>query len=195
LVNLGSIGLHPWPSRVGKLQKPDYATIDLDPHGRSFDDVVAVALVVHRILERAKVRHFVKTSGKTGLHILIPTGGRYSFGKVRAFCKLLVERVREEVPQLATLEQRLAKRRGKIYLDIARNAYGQTAASAYSLRAYPGATVSTPLTWGEVKKGLNPKAITIKTVFKRLKKKGDLLAGVAGKGINLRTATRRLKKS
>ncbi|MBX4192608.1 hypothetical protein KW798_03965, partial [Candidatus Parcubacteria bacterium] len=106
--------------------------------------------------------------------VVIPMGAKYSYDKVRDVAKQLVAIINQQMPKLTTLEQRLNKRKGRIYLDIARNNKGQTAASVYSLRPYPGATVSTPLEWREVKKGLRPSSFTIKTIFPRLKKKGDL---------------------
>lgn len=193
--NFGCIEMNPWQSRTGSLKRPDYLTIDLDPHGRSFDDVVAVALEIKKLLDRARVRSYIKTSGKTGMHIMIPLGARYSYTQARVFAKLLVEQAHRAMPELATLEQRINKRGGKIYLDIARNAYGQTTASPYSLRPYPGATVSAPLQWREVKKGLRPARFTIKTIFARLDKKGDLLKGVLGKGADIKAASTLLQQS
>ncbi|HEY6019848.1 MAG TPA: DNA ligase, partial [Candidatus Paceibacterota bacterium] len=191
--NFGVIEMNPWQSRRKSLGKPDYLTIDLDPHGRSFDDVVIVALGIKKILDKAKVKSFVKTSGKSGLHIMIPLGAKYTYHQVREFAKLLVQVINKTMPELTTLEQRLNKRKGKIYLDIARNNEGQTTASVYSLRPTPGATVSTPLEWKEVKKGLSPAKFTIKTIFLRLKKKGDLFKGVLGKGADLTKAIKSLQ--
>ena len=192
--NLGCIEFNPWASRVRSLQKPDFLTIDLDPHGRSFDDVVAVAQALHKLLDGLGAKNYCKTSGKSGVHVMVPLDAQYSYDKTRAFAKLLILRLNRQLPALTTLEQRFAKRRGKIYLDIARNAYGQTVAAPYCLRPYPGATVSTPLEWREVKKGLHPSAFTIKTIFPRLTKKGDLMKGLLGKGVNLDKATKRLEK-
>jgi DNA primase len=104
---------------------------------------------------------------------------------VRHFAKLLAGRIASETPTLATTQQRIGKRQGKIYLDYMRNAVGQTAAAPYSLRHWPGATVSTPLDWSAVKKGLRPERFTIKTIFKRLRAKGDLLKPILKHGILL----------
>lgn len=193
LANFGCIELNPWQSSVGSLTKPDYLTIDLDPHGRSFDDVVVVARGIKKILDRAKVKSFVKTSGKTGLHVMVPLKAAYSYVAARNFAKLVVMLAHEAMPELTTLEWRKAKRGGKILLDIARNAKGQTTASVYSLRPYPGATVSTPLAWSELKKGLRPAQFSIKTIFPRLKKKGDLFKGILGPGADLKKALRYLR--
>lgn len=193
LANFGCIELNPWQSNSGSLLKPDYLTIDLDPHGRSFDDVVVVALGIKKILDKAKVKSFVKTSGKSGLHIMIPLGARYSYHTARRFAELIITLTHDALPDLTTLEWRKAKRGNKIFLDIARNSKGQTTAAVYCVRPNPGATVSAPLQWSEVKKGLSPVKFTIKTIFSRLKKKGDLFKGALGKGTDLTKAIKSLQ--
>lgn len=175
LASLGSIEMHPWASRVGSLDKPDYLVFDLDPGTHStFDDVVKVALAFHAILDSMKMPNICKTSGKRGLHVYAPLGAKYTFKKARELALKISKQVNEQLPEITTLEQRIAKRKGRVYLDYTRNSIGQTMACAYSLRPTPEATVSTPLEWSEVKKGLDPKKFTIKTIFKRLESKGDL---------------------
>jgi bifunctional non-homologous end joining protein LigD len=188
--NFGCIEMNPWQSRVTSLGEPDYLTIDLDPHGRPFDDVVEVALGFKTILDKAGVESYVKTSGKTGMHLMIPLGANYTYRQARNFAKLVARCANSAMPDLTTLEQRLAKRQGKIYIDIARNAFGQTTASVYSLRPYPGATVSTPLEWKEVKKGLRPGQFTMHTILPRLKKKGDLFQHLLLQKIDFAKATK-----
>ena len=195
LANFGCIELNPWASRIQKLEKPDFLTIDLDPGKRSFDEVVEVARVARKIIKLACADALIKTSGKSGMHIVIPMGAKYRYEQVRTFAHLLVSLIHAKTPNLTTLEQRLNKRRGKMYLDIARNNHGQTAASVYSLRPYPGATVSTPLTWSEVKKGLRPGAFTINTIVPRLLRRRDLFKSVLGRGINLQKSIRCLEKN
>jgi bifunctional non-homologous end joining protein LigD len=145
------------------------------------------------MLDDANIPVYAKTSGKTGMHLMIPLNARYTYLKARTFAKLIVERAHTSIPELTTLEQRLNKRKGKIYLDIARNAKGQTTASVYSLRPYPGATVSTPLHWREIKKGLSPSRFTIENTLARLKKQGDLFKPVLKGGIDLAEAMCALK--
>ncbi len=194
LANLGCIEINPWASRIQHPDKPDYMTLDLDPSGSNdFDNVIAVAQTAHRILDGVRVKNYCKTSGKAGIHVLVPLGGKYTFAQVRQFAKLLAERIAADIPALATMQHRIGKRRGKIYLDYMRNAVGQTAAAAYSLRPWPGATVSTPLTWPEVKKGLRPERFTIETIFKRLRTKGDLLKPMLKQGADLHQAITRLE--
>jgi bifunctional non-homologous end joining protein LigD len=195
LANLGCIEINPWASRIQRPDRPDFMTLDLDPsRSNGFGDVITIARAAHRILDGLGVKNYCKTSGKTGIHVLVPLGGKYTFTEVRHFAKLLAERIAAETPTLATTQQRIGKRRGKIYLDYMRNAVGQTAAAPYSLRPWPGATVSTPLEWSEVKKGLRPDRFTIKTIFKRLRTKGDLLKPMLKQGIDLRDAIRSLER-
>lgn len=194
LANLGCIEINPWASRINSLDKPDFLTIDIDPNGRPFSEAVEVALAFNKLCGAAQIPLYPKTSGKTGLHLVVPLGARYTYGQARRFAELLVLLGHKAAPRLTTLEWHKEKRNKKIFLDIARNGKGQTTAAAYCVRPYPGATVSTPLEWKEVKKGLDPKKFTIKTIFPRLKKKGDLFKGVLGKGVDLRRAIVRLER-
>jgi len=194
LANLGCIELNPWSSRVGNIERPDYMILDLDPHGRSFDDVIRVAREVKSVLDKACEISFPKTSGKTGLHIAIPLGARYRYEDVRQFAELIMRIVHRKMPDITTLERNPKKRGDKMYLDFLQNRFGQTIASPYSVRPYPGATVSTPLDWSEVKEGLDPSKFTIRTIGKRVKKKGDLWKGVLSKGVDLSDAIRCLQE-
>lgn len=175
LANLGSIEMHPWASRVQHLSKPDYLLLDIDPGKKSsFEDAILVAQTYHEILESVGMRSLCKTSGKRGLHVYVPLSPLYTFKEVRQFALDISKKVLAKHPDITTLEHLIKKRKGRLYLDYSRNAHGQNMASAYSVRPAPEATVSTPLEWKEVKKGLDPKKFTIKTIFKRLKEKGDL---------------------
>jgi bifunctional non-homologous end joining protein LigD len=194
LANLGCIELNPWNSRIQNLEKPDYLIIDLDPGDNTFDELVKVALVTHGVLENAGMPHFCKTSGKTGLHIFVPVGAQYDYDTIRNFSHLLVQIIHKKIPGITSIERSPAKRKNKIYLDYLQNRRGQTIAAPYSLRPYPGATVSTPLEWKEVKKGLNPGKFTIETIHKRLDKKGDLWAGTLKNQARLHEAMQYLQK-
>jgi len=195
LANLGCIEMHPWNSRTKSMHKPDYLVIDLDPGNNSFDEVVVVAQAVRRAIESAGGRSYAKTSGKTGLHVYVPLGARYDFVEGRAAARELAEAVYRELPHLTSLERHPAKRRGKIYLDYLRNSVGQTLAAPFSLRAYAGATVSEPLAWTEVKKGLRPSQFTIETIFRSLRKRSELWEPVLAKGVDLRDMMQRLQRS
>jgi len=190
--NLGCIELNPWHSRLGSLDNPDYMLIDLDPQGQPFDEVVRTAQTVRRVLEDADAPCLCKTSGKRGLHIVVPLGARYPYDDVRHFAELVASLVHQRLPETTSVERSPAKRRTRIYLDFLQNSRGQTVAAPYSVRPAPGATVSTPLRWTEVKKGLDPKKFTIKTIPRRLDRLGDLWKPIFGKGVDMRKVLARL---
>ncbi len=192
--NLGCIEIHPFFSRVKKLHNPDFLVFDLDPKGASFLKVIQIAQALHEFLEEIEVPNFCKTSGATGLHIAIPLGAKYTYDQAKQFAEIVAAIVQSRLPKISTLERSIAKRKGKVYIDCYQNNFGQTLASVYSVRARKGASVSTPLKWEEVKKGLDPKDYTIKTILPRLKKMGDLFAPILGKGINLPAALRNIAK-
>ncbi len=183
--NLGCIQLNPWNSRVASLDKPDYMVIDLDPGENTYDEVVEVALVTKAVLDKAGATAFAKTSGATGMHIFVPLGAQYTFDESRHFAHLVAQLVHEQLPKLTSLERSPKERRKLVYLDFLQNSIGQTIASVYTARPIPGAPVSTPLLWEEIKPGLSPKAFTIQNIPARLKEKGDLFKGVLGKGVDL----------
>lgn len=193
MANLGCVEINPWNSRLRTISKPDYLVIDLDPGENTFQQVVTVAKAVHEVLERAGLPSYVKTSGKTGLHIFVPTGARYSYTQIRQFAEILVTLVHQKLPEITSIERSPAKRRTKIYLDFLQNSEGQTLAAPYSLRPTPEATVSTPLRWEEVNGRLDPKKFTIKAIFRRLKKYGDLWQGMLQDAADIAKAIERLE--
>jgi bifunctional non-homologous end joining protein LigD len=179
LVNMGTIAQNPWHSRTSDLDKPDYIVIDLDPHGAPFSHVLKVALAVQYVLRDIGVSGYPKTSGSSGMHIYIPLGRGYDYDEAAQFAETVSNRVAALVPEVATVERKIAERKkGQVYVDWQQNARGKTAASVYSVRAKPGATVSTPVTWAEISKGIHISDFTIKTVPSRLEKKGDLWEGM-----------------
>lgn len=196
IANLGCIEMNPWNSTADKPDRPDYLVMDIDPSEKNtFDQVVDVALVIKEILDSAGLQGFCKTSGSTGLHVFIPCKKKYTYDETREFAKLIATLVVEQLPRITTIERSLAKRKkDKIYVDYLQNSRGQTLASAYSARPKPGATVSAPLEWKEVKHGLKLSDFTIKTIHKRVKKKGDLFAGVLQKEIDIPKALKILGK-
>lgn len=193
--NLGCIELNPWHSTIKALDKPDYLMIDIDPSDKnSFEQVVQVALTVKKILDKAGAECYCKTSGASGIHVFVPTGKKYTFDQVKDFAYLVCMMANDELKDFTTLERNLSKRSSKqIYMDYLQNRRGQTIASVYSLRPKPGATVSTPLLWEEVKPGLSPKEFTIYNSLERVKKMGDIFKGVLGKGINLKKCIENLE--
>lgn len=195
LNNLGCIEINPWHSTVKSLDNPDYLMIDIDPSEKNtFEQVIEVALVVKKILDKAGAESFCKTSGASGMHIYIPAGKKYTYDQVKDFAYIICMMANEELKGFTTLERNLSKRGNKhIYMDYLQNRKGQTIASVYSLRPKPGATVSTPLLWDEVKAGLSPKQFTIHNTLDRVKKVGDIFKGVLGAGIDLEKCLKNLE--
>ena len=186
LNNLGCIELNPWNSKISNLYNPDYMVIDLDPSEKNtFEQIIDAALVVKDILDKAGVNAYCKTSGSRGLHIYVPLKAQYEYDRVREFAEIVATRTQEQLPDTTTMERPLNKRKGRIYLDYLQNKKGQTLASVYSVRPKPGATVSTPLLWKEVKYGLHPSQFNIFNIGKRLDKHGDLFAGVLKEKTNI----------
>lgn len=195
LNNLGCIEMNPWHSTIQSLDKPDYLVIDIDPSEKNtFEQVMQAALTVKKILDKSGAESFCKTSGATGMHVYVPAGKKYTFEQVKNFAYLVCNLAHNELKDFTTLERNLSKRSSKhIYLDYLQNSRGQTIASVYSLRPKPGATVSTPLLWTELKKGLSPKDFTIHNSLERVKKMGDIFKGVLGKGIDLKKCLKNLE--
>jgi bifunctional non-homologous end joining protein LigD len=179
LANLGCIELNSWNSRIDKPDHPDYLILDIDPsENNTFKEVVDVAIVIKEVLDKAGASGYCKTSGATGIHIYVPLHAAYPYEQARHFAEVVATLVAEQIPQLATVERSLDKRKGRIYVDYLQNSRGQTLSSVYSVRPVPGATVSTPIQWKELTHDLNPKDFTIKTIHKRLDKLGDIFGGV-----------------
>lgn len=196
VANLGCIEMNPWNSTSKKPENPTYMIIDIDPAAKnSFDQVIETALVTKEVLDEAGVESYCKTSGATGLHVYVPMGNKYDYDHVRMFGQLVASMVVDRLPKFTSIERSLKKRGNNIYVDFLQNSRGQTLASAYSVRPKPGATVSTPLEWKEVKKGLHPSDFTILNILKRVEKKGDLFKDVlTSKGTNLKKALELLQK-
>ena len=194
MVSLGCIELNPWSSTIKNPDRPDWCIIDLDPDTNPFNQVIEAAQMTHQILVSLGVDSYCKTSGSTGLHIYIPLGAKYTYDESKEFARAVVTKVNAEIPGFTSIERPLEKRKGKIYLDFLQNRPQATLAASYSLRPKPGATVSTPLHWQEVKKGLKMKDFTIRNIQDRIIREGDLFKPVLEKGINLREAFKGLKQ-
>jgi bifunctional non-homologous end joining protein LigD len=173
---IGAFECNPWNARIGSIEHPDFTVIDLDPGTRSpFARVIEVALWVKEALDFLGLHAGVKTSGATGLHIVIPLPPGCAESVAERVPRLIAEAVASAHPRSATVV-RPVKERGtsKIYVDFGQNARGKTIASAYSVRARPEAPVSAPLDWAELKPGLDPRVFTVRTLLKRLSAIGDL---------------------
>lgn len=193
MVQLGCVEINPWSSRVKHLNKPDWLVIDLDPEGRiTFKDVVTVARRVKEVCDEWDIPTHPKTSGKTGIHIFVPTSAKYTYEQVKNMAHLIVLEVNKREPKLTSVERMPNKRKNKLYLDFLQNREGQTLAAPYSLRPTPEATVSMPLRWDEVVSSLKPTDFTIRNALKRLEKTGDLWQPVLQKGIDLGTILKKI---
>ena len=193
MVNLGCIEINPWSSTYLKPDNPTWCLLDLDPDKNTFDTVIKAARVAHEILEAADIPSFCKTSGSTGLHIYIPLNAKYDYEQSKEFARLIVTMMHERMPDVTSIERLTSKRKGKIYLDFLQNRPQATLAAPYSVRPKPGAPVSMPLYWEEVKKGLKITDFNIKNVLPMLKERGDIFKPVLGKGIDMMASLKKLK--
>jgi len=196
MASLGCIEMNPWFSRTVAPDRPDYCVLDLDPGKEtSFDQVIETARIIKNLLDEIEVPGYAKTSGSTGIHIYIPLGARYDYEQSQLFAKMIVSIVHQQTPEFTSLERMVSKRKGKMYLDFLQNRPGATIACPYSLRPKPGAPVSMPLDWDELKSGLKITDFNIFNALDRLQAKGDLFRGVLGKGIDLEKAVKNAKRS
>ena len=187
MANLGAIEMNPWNSTIHQPDNPDWCMIDLDPDkGNTFEQVIQTAQTVKAVLEELKIKSYPKTSGSTGIHIYIPLGAKYTYDECQLFGKIIATEVHNRLPKFTSIERMTRNRKGKLYIDYLQNRPKATLAAPYSLRPKPGATVSMPLHWEEVKKGLQMKDFTIKNAIARIQSEGDIFKPVLGKGINLR---------
>jgi bifunctional non-homologous end joining protein LigD len=178
MVNMGCIDMNAWYSRVDKLDRPDFVLFDLDPSPDvGFEETVRVALLVKEALDALELESFPKTSSADGMHVLVPIERRHTYDDTRRFSEIVAGAIARSYPKLATTQWSKAKRRG-VLIDANQNGEGKTIASAYSVRPRPGAPVSTPLRWDEVKPGLDPLAFTMDVVQARVEQHGDLFEGV-----------------
>ena len=176
-VNLGTIEQHPWHSTVKHLDKPDYLMLDLDPKEAPWKNVLAVALVCKEVFAELALPTFPKTSGSSGIHIYLPLKPKYDYGKIAAVAVALADEVASRAPKIATTQRSIAKRqKQQVYVDAMQNARGKTIAAPYSARAKPNATISMPLTWKQIEKGVTIADFTIKNVPNLVESNGDAWA-------------------
>jgi bifunctional non-homologous end joining protein LigD len=170
IANMAAIPLHIWGSRVATLETPDWCILDLDPKGAPFTDVVKVALAIRDLCDDIAWPAYVKTSGSSGLHVLLPLGRQCTFEQARALGGLLAKLVAAELHDIATVIRQVHRREGKVYLDFGQNGHGRLLAAPFSVRPVPGALVSAPLRWKEVNASLDLAAFTIRTMPARMAK-------------------------
>ncbi len=193
VANMGTIPLHIWASRLGSLDRPDWLVLDLDPKGAPFTDVVKVAKALHEILEEIRLPNYIKTSGSSGLHVLIPLGARYTHEEARTSGHLLARLALDAAPDISTLARPVRSRGGKVYIDYVQNGHGRTIVAPYSVRPLPGAPVSCPLQWDEVTASLDPARFTIKSLPKRFEKMRDPLRSVLSGTVDMAAAIERIE--
>jgi bifunctional non-homologous end joining protein LigD len=176
VVNLGCIDLNPWYARCDDVDLPDFLHFDLDPTpGASFKKVSETALAVRKELEAIKIPSYAKTTGSRGIHVYVPIQRGPTQKQVWSFAKAFAIELANRYPALATSIYKVANRpRDRVLVDYNQNAWNRTLASVYSVRPVPAATVSTPITWEELERGVKMEDFTIKTVPRRLEKIGDL---------------------
>jgi bifunctional non-homologous end joining protein LigD len=168
VANLGSIPIHAWASRSVSLEKPDWTIVDLDPKNAPREHVVPLARAIHELCEAVGLPNYVKTSGQSGLHVLIPLGGQCTFDQARTLAYLIGLLVEKQHPTMATTARNPAARHGRVYLDWGQNAHGQLLVTPYSVRPVAGASVSMPVTWDEVVPELDPKQFHMRNALERI---------------------------
>ena len=177
--------IHAWHSRAQSLTQPDWVVFDLDPaKGETIEQAVEVAAVLQGMFERLGLPSIPKTTGKRGLHILVPLAKGHTYEDAASFALQVGETVAKQLKNV-TLERSLSARRGRLYFDCMQNAYGKTVIAPYSLRGVDGAPVSAPLRWSEVKPGLDPRQLNLRTMPQRLREVGDLFAPALTQGVRL----------
>jgi len=185
MATLGCIEMNPWHSKVETEDYPDWCIIDLDPGVNTFNQVIEAAKVTKEVLESMGVTCYPKTSGSKGIHVYVPLGAKYTYEQSKEFARVIAILVQREIPEYTSIERIVDARSGKMYIDFLQNRPQATVAAPYSLRPKPGATVSMPLHWDEVKKGLKMSDFTIYNAIDRIKNEGDIFKPVLGKGVNL----------
>lgn len=193
IASLGCIEMNPWHSKKEKPHHPDWCVIDLDPDQNSFNQVIEAARVTKEIMDSIGVISYPKTSGSTGIHIYIPLGAKYDYEASKELGRKIAKCIHKQLPKFTSIERKTEDRDGKMYLDFLMNRPQASIAAPYSLRPKPGATVSMPLHWEEIKKGLQMKDFTIVNATARLKEVGDIFKGVLGKGIDLVKAEKKIE--
>jgi bifunctional non-homologous end joining protein LigD len=169
LINLGTIPLHVWGSRTSDIEHPDWCVLDLDPKDAPFGDVVTVAQATYSLCEEIELPCMVKTSGSSGLHVMIPLGGQCRHDQARSLGELLARLITAELPEISTITRQVSRRGGKVYVDYLQNGAGRLIVAPFSVRPLPGAPVSTPLRWSEVTPDLDIRRFTIATLGERMR--------------------------
>ena len=194
LASLACIEMNPWSSTTQNPDHPDWCIIDLDPDQNPFEQVIEAARATKEVLDAIDLPGCCKTSGSTGLHIYIPLGANYTYEESKEFGRSLVKVIHRHIPDFTSIERLKSNRKGNIYLDFLQNRPQATVAAPYSLRPRPGAPVSMPLHWSEVKPGLKISDFNIFNSVERVNEQGDIFSGVLGAGIDMQAALEKLQR-
>ena len=194
VANSASIPLHIWQSRVADISRPDFCVLDLDPKEAPFAEVVRIALFLKALCDEIGLPSFVKTSGSTGLHVLIPLGRQVTYEQSRSISQLLALMAVKELEDIATVARLPSRREGKVYVDFLQNGHGRLIVAPYCVRPNPGAPVSAPLDWAEVDGGLAISDHTIKTMPERMARREDPMRDVLGMKPDLGSSLDRLRR-
>ncbi|WP_257658088.1 non-homologous end-joining DNA ligase [Parapedobacter lycopersici] len=193
MANLAAIEMNPWSSTIRKPDHPDWCILDLDPDkGNTFEQVIQVARVIKDVLDEVNIPGYCKTSGSTGLHIYIPLGAKYTYDQSQLLARWIAVHANGQL-DFTSVARMTDKRKGKIYIDFLQNRPSATLAAPYSLRPKPGATVSMPLHWDEVKQGLDMRDFNLANALDRIRENGDIFKPVLGKGIDLKKILKNLE--
>ena len=192
VVNLASIPLHVWSSRITTLAKPDWTTIDLDPKGAPFADVVTIALAIKALCDAIGLPAYAKTSGSSGLHVLIPLGRQCTFAQARGLAELISRVVIHDHSKIATVVRTIDNREGKVYLDYMQNGHGRLLVAPFCVRPHPTAPISMPVRWSEVSALESPQQFNKANVESRLTDWTDPMQAVLTDRPNLSEALARL---
>jgi bifunctional non-homologous end joining protein LigD len=176
VANHSALTLHMWISHAPRLAQPDWVVFDLDPGVGGWDSVITLACALRRKLEALGLESVPKTSGKRGLHVLVPLAPGHTYAQTQRFADAIAGELAQELPDISTTERSIARRRGRLYIDAGQNARGKTVVAPYSLRGKEGAPFSAPLKWSEVTRRLDPARYNLGTLRKRLDAVGDLFA-------------------
>ena len=182
MINLGCVDINPWTSRTQNPNEPDHIVIDLDPSDNDFTKVIETARAAKQYVDQQKIKAFIKTSGKSGIHMLLPCS-KLSFTEARTIATFICDEIHALVPKISTTEISVGLRGRKLYIDPNQNDYADTIAAAYSARPNTIPTVSAPLEWREVNSKLHPSQFTIRSILQRIERKGDLFRGLMDKKI------------
>ncbi len=195
LANQACITLHPWLSRTDRIDHPDHLVVDLDPPSDDFEEARTAALNVRELLEELELPSFVKLTGSKGIHVHVPLDRSDDFDEVRSIARSMMKVLAARHPDRLTTEHRKDKRKNRLFLDVGRNAYAQTAVAPYSVRAREGAPVAAPVSWSELEtKGLRSQSFTIENVFRRLGQIEDPWKGWRRRARSLQPAKERLER-